>query len=250
MITFGSPSVWPSLANVAITLAVIAVVVSLVVWRGRRRGSRTIALDAALAISGWWILLAAAGAIITIVKVFAVDWAELSGRTLVWLDWPSAIPCSESGEPSSTMLNCGSSELTVFTVSNASLGLRALAAAANLSTHALVVMPAVVLAVICFSTLRGRTFSRTVTKALSFGAIAVLVLGLSSDLLGSVAATAGLREAVAPDSEWYPTIVQLTVTPIPFIGALALAALAAVFHQGMRMQREKEQLQRETEGLV
>jgi hypothetical protein len=42
---------------------------------------------------------------------------------------------------------------------------------------------------------------------------------------------------------------QLTVTPLPFAAALGLAALAAVFRQGMRLQRERERLQQETERL-
>ncbi|NKF32100.1 hypothetical protein HER21_37360, partial [Pseudomonas sp. BGM005] len=113
------------------------------------------------------------------------------------------------------MLRCGGSELTNFTVANASLGLRTLAGAAQLSTAVLTTMPAVILAVICFNTLRGRAFSRTVTRALIGGAIAVLVFGVASELLGSIAATSGLREVFTPDSEWYPSQFLLTVTPLP-----------------------------------
>lgn len=52
MISFGSEAVWPSLLNIGIALAVCAAVVALVVWNSRRRGSRTVALDAALTLSG------------------------------------------------------------------------------------------------------------------------------------------------------------------------------------------------------
>ena len=41
MITFGSNSAWDSLRLIGISLAVVAVVIGLVVWIGRRRGSRT-----------------------------------------------------------------------------------------------------------------------------------------------------------------------------------------------------------------
>lgn len=257
MLTFGSDELGQSLLFIGIGLAVIALIVAVVVWNSRRRGSRTVALDAALTLSAWWILLGIVSAVILIIKAFTVDWAELNGQTYVYMDWPANLPCSEFGDSGTTMLSCRGESLSEFTVGNASLGLRLLAAAAQLSTLALTTMPAVILAVICFHTLRGRVFSRTVTRALVGGAIAVLVFGVAADLLSGIAATTGLREVFPPDSEWYPSAYQLTVTPLPFGAALALVALAAVFRQGSRLeqdrarlQEETERLQKDTEGLV
>lgn len=257
MLTFGSYDLWPSLLNIGLVLVAIAAIVGIVIWRGRRRGSRTIALDAALTVSGWWVILSAIGAVIILIKAFTVDWAELHGATYVYLEWPADLPCSDSDGGSTARLSCRSEPLSEFTVGNASLGLRLLAAAAQLSTLALTTMPALILAFICFHTLRGRTFSRIVTRALTVGAVAVLLLGVAADLLGSIAATTALREVFPADSEWFPSSYQLIVTPLPFGGAIALAALAAVFREGSRLQREREQLQREnaalekdTEGLV
>lgn len=249
MITFGSDSVWDSLRFIGIALAVVAVVVVIVVWVGRRRGSKTIALNAAYSICALWIGFSILGAVSVITKVFVVDWAELSGRTLVWFDWPASLPCVDAGTSTETALTCGGSELTEFTVAHASIGLRALAGAAQLSTLVFTTMPAVILAVICFNTLLGRAFSRTITRALVGGAIAVLVFGVASDLLGSIAATVGLREVFSPDSEWYPPRFQLTVTPLPLVGALMLAALATVFRQGLRLQKDRDALQQANEAL-
>ena len=249
MLTFGSDELWPSLLNIGIGLVVITLIVAAVVWNSRRRGSRTVALDAALTISVWWILLSAVGAVIFVVKAFTVDWAELHGQTNVWVSWPATLPCSEFGDSAKTMITCSGESLSDFTVGNASLGLRLLAAAAQLTTVAMNTLPAVVVAVICFYTLRGRVFSQLVTRALVGGAIAVLVLGVVNDLLGGIAATTALREVFEPGSEWYPPVYQLTVTPWPFLAALALAALAAVFRQGMRLEQERAQLQREAERL-
>lgn len=258
MLSFGSDELWPSLLNIGIALVVITLIVAVVVWNSRRRGSRTVALDAALTISGWWVLLSAVSAVIIIVKAFTVDWAELHGdTTYASIPWPAGLACSTFGESSSTMLTCGEQPLNDFTVVNASLGLRLLAASAQLSTLAMTTLPAAVVAVVCFHTLRGRPFSRLVSRALTGAAIAVLVLGVAADLLGSVASTAGLREALPADSGWYPPAYQLTVTPLPFAAALGLLALAAVFRQGMRLdqdrarlQQETERLQKDTEGLV
>lgn len=252
MISFGGESAWESLRSIGIALAVIGVVIGLLVWIGRRRGSKTIALDAALTISGMWIVLNAIGGVVIVFKVFQVDWAELSGRTLVWMDWPASLPCLDPtlSTPPGAVLHCAGTELTDFTVENASLGLRALAGAAQFSSLVLTTLPAVILAVICFNTLRGRAFSRTITRALVGGAIAVLVFGVASELLSSIAATSVLRAVFTPDSEWYPSQFQLTVTPLPFIGALMLAALAAVFRQGLRLQQQRDALQRENAALA
>ena len=257
MLTFGSAEIWPSLLYIGIGLGVIALVVGLLVWNGRRRGSRTVALDAALTLSGWWFLLSAVGAVIFVVKAFTVEWAEFNGETYVYVGWPDSLPCSEFGDGAATMLTCRGESLSHFTVTNASLGLRLLAAAAQLSTLALTAMPAVIVGIVCFYTLRGRVFSRMVTRALTGGAIAVLVFGVTTDLLSGIAATTALREVFAPESEWYPSAYQLTVTPWPFAAALGLVALAAVFRQGTRLEQERAQLQqdktaleKETEGLV
>jgi hypothetical protein len=247
MVTAGG-ELLASLGWIALALIAIAAIVGLAIWRGRRRGSRTIALDAALTVSGLWVMLSAVGALIIIVKAFTVDWAELNGTTTIWIGWPDDIPCSSSGAPGT--LSCGGSNFADFTVGGASLGLRTLATAAQLCTLAFTTIPAAMLAAICFQTLRGRTFSRTVTRVLYTGAICVVVLGIASELLSSIAATVGLREVFDEGSEWYPMSFQLTLTPLPFVGALGLAALAAVFSQGSRLQAERDQLERETEGLV
>lgn len=250
MFTFTSESVWPALANIAIALAVFAVVILLVVWIGRRRGSTTIALDATLVLTSVWALGSVVGAVVYVVKAFTVDWAELDGATTVYLDWPDGIPCSVYGDAATTMLTCGSESLTSFVVGHASLGLRLLAATSHVTGLVFQTTPVVVLAVICFNTLRGRPFTRTLTRALVGGAIAMLVFGIASDLLSGIAATAGLREALPTDSEWYPWGYQVTVTPLPFYGALLLAALAGVFRQGMKVQQERDALRRENETLA
>ncbi|CAH0255038.1 hypothetical protein [Microbacterium foliorum] len=251
MFTFGSETLDSSLANMGIALGVFAVIIGLIVLVGRLRGSRTIALDATLAITGLWIVLSAAGLVIFVVKAFTVNWAELDGASLVSVPWPADLPCTHDENGTSAMLRCGSESLSDFTVANASLGLRLLAAAAQISGLALATTPVVMLWLICVNTVRGRGFSRTITRALTGGAIAVLVFGIASDLLQGIAATTALREVFAPDDyAWYPSVYQLTVTPLPFAGALMLAALAAVFRHGLRLQQERDALQRENEMLA
>lgn len=256
MFAYSSRELGPSLLFIAAGLAVIAVIVAIVAWRGKRRGSHTLAIDAALTVSGWWVTLSALSAIAFVIKIFATDWAEIAS-TSIWIPWPSDLACSDEFEITGAVLRCGGGTIENITVGGASLGLRALAGASQLSNLAFTTMPAAMIMVICFQTLRGRAFSQTVSRALTIGAIGVLVFGLASDIFGAIAATAGLREVFPPDSEWYPMTFQLTVTPLPFAGALGLIALAAVFRQGLRLeqdrlrlQQEKEALLKDTEGLV
>ncbi|MFJ4222999.1 hypothetical protein [Microbacterium sp. NPDC089695] len=255
MFTFGSESLDSSLLSIGIALAVFAVIVAVIAIVGRMRGSRTIALDATLAISGLWVVMAIVGLVIWVVKAFTVDWAEFAGSDVTSIPWPADLPCSRDGETdggtSAAMLRCGAENLSDFTVVNASLGLRLLAATAQISALALATTPIVMLWIVCFQTARGRTFSQTITRALTAGAVAVLVFGIAADLLRGIAATAGLREVFAPDDyAWYPSVYQLTVTPLPFAGALMLAGLAAVFRHGRRLQLERDALQSENTKLA
>src|SRR5690606_17105002 len=116
---------------------------------------------------------------------------------------------------------------------------------------------AAMIAIICFHTLRGRAFGRTVTRSLVGGAIAVAALGVASGTLMGVTSTLAVREVVPPASEWSPQTFQLSISPLPLLAAVGLVALAAVFRQGMRLedeksalQAEKERLEKDTEGLV
>jgi hypothetical protein len=257
MFAYASADPWGSLRNTLIMLAVLTAIIVVVVWRRRRSGSTTITLDLALTISAWWVAMSAIGVVMIVLKVLTSDWAEIGGSALQ-LPWPDQVPCDDTAMGGDQpMLNCATLSAKYATVSAASLDLRLLSGLAQVVNLALTTVPAAMVAVICFQTLRGRPFSRTVTRNLVAGAVAVLALGIANDLLPGVTATVGLREVFPPSSEWYPADFYLFITPLPFVGALALAALAAVFHQGLRLQQDRErlerentQLQRETEGLV
>lgn len=259
MISFSSNELLPSLSNIGIALAVIAVIAGFVIWRGRRKGSTTIALDLTLTISSFWAMMCAIGIVFVIIKAFAVDFTEVPVSQF-YIPYPDEMPCLDSGlpgDPSTPVLACGSAAPDQVTVYNAGAGTRALAAFAQVSSQLLTMTPALLIAVICFQTLRGATFSEVVPRTLLAGSVAVLVLGIARDLLVGIAGTTALREALPPESEWYPQTFQLTVTPLPFTLTLGLLALAAVFRQGMRLQsererleRENDRLQRDTEGLV
>lgn len=242
-----------TLSFLLLGLVVLAVVVSIVIGIGKRRGSKTLSLDVALTLSGWWLMASAAGAVLAVVKASTGGLLELDAAALT-LPWPDGVPCASGGPTGETsdaaMVWCSTMHPNLLSVQNVSVGIVVLGVVAQVAQLALWAVPAAMLAVTCFSTLRGRAFGRTVTRSLVGGAIAFAVLGIVTEASSGVAATLALREVFAESSPAYPQTFQLGFSPLPLLAAVGLFALAAVFRVGMRMQLEKEQLQKETEGLV
>lgn len=249
-IGFTSENVWWSLAQIGLGLAAIGAVAAFIVWRGRRKGRKMLILDVALTLSGWWVMISALGTVISCINVltgaagFPLDAPALS------VEWPGGLPCSAETNSSHAVLSCGAALIDSPWVMNAGIGVRVLAAAAIFCTGVLNAIPALLIAVICFQTLRGRPFSATVTRTFIAAAFVVVTLGIAEQLLSQIGGTLALREALPPDNKWYPMAFQLSLDGLPVAAALALVALAAVLHQGFRLQVEKAALERETEGLV
>lgn len=248
MITYNG-DLWSSLGQVAVYLGVMLAVGVVVFWRGRRRGSTTLVLDVALSLSGWWVAISAFAFLTIVVKAATTNWVELDGSGFA-VPLPTDLPCTESGDATGPSISCSPATMARFTVHNASGGIHALAAINQSCGLVISTLPAALIAVICFQTLRGRAFHRTVTRALIVGAVVLLPVGIVGDLLSDITTTLAVREVFPPGSPWYPESFLLSASLLPVAGAIALAALAAVFHQGIRLQAERDLLQRETEGLV
>lgn len=252
MFAFSSTELAPSLLRLAIGLLVIAAIVGVVVLIGRRRGSKTLALDVALTISSWWAILSALGLVFVIIKAFTADFAEIGGAPTN-VPWLQDLPCRTgdltSGDTGPSLW-CASASASDITISQPTADVRALAAAAQAVAVLYSTLPAVLIAVICFQTLRGRPFTRTITRALVGGAVAAVVLGVANDVLPGIASTVALRSVLSFGDELYPETFQIAVTPTPIVAALAALALAAVFRQGIRLQQHNAALEKDTEGLV
>lgn len=256
LILGSSTELVPGLVRLGITLLVLSAIAGVSLWLARRRGSRTVTMDVALTLSGWWVAISLLSTGITIVNTLTGAVAVTSGASID-IDWPNSVPCDAFGDRSRPALLCGSGELDAVSVTGASLGIRVLAALGHLSTAAIGILPAALLGAICFLTLSGRPFGRAVTSSLLVASAAMLVLGVAAGILPEISGVLALREALPPESEWYPEVFHFDVPLLPVGGALALAALAGVFREGARLQRDRErlelenaQLQHETEGLV
>ena len=244
-----SGDLWGSLGQVGIYLGVLLLVGIVVFWRGRRRRSTTLVLDMALSLSGWWVTLSALGVIVIVLKAFTTNWVELDG-TAFSIPLPTDLPCADAADAHGPAISCSRASIQSLSVQNPSAGIHALAALSQTCSLVVSTLPAALIAVICFQTLRGRAFHRTVTRALVVGASVLLTVGICGDLLNDITTTLAVREVFTPGSPWYPESFLLSASLLPVGGAIALAALAAVFHQGTRIQAERDRLQKDTEGLV
>jgi len=240
MISVGGSSIGETLGFLALAILFVAAIAFWVIARGRRRGSTTIALDTTLTLSSW---LTGLGALFAIIRFGA---ALVNERTVITtsqvaLDAANALPCGHYVEgdraDSGPWVDCIASATTRVSIDGVDLGARTLLAVGELLTTIAVLIPFALVAVVCFETVRGRTFGRTVIRSLWTAAGIILAAGT----LGSIVSPFG--EYLALSSVELAQSVQVSLTLLPLGGALLCAAFAAIFRHGSRLQRD-------TEGLV
>ncbi|WP_203136526.1 hypothetical protein [Microbacterium sp. JZ31] len=223
-------------------VAGLAVIVGIVMWRGRRKGSRTIALDAALTVAGAWLFLAVVVAGAQLIQTLTSVELTLTDAPVIWTA-AEPLTCTHPDDlPDAPTVTCASTSGADVTIANLSMGARLLLASAQLLTAVLGALPAALLATIAAAALRGAAFSRSVVRALYIGAGVVLVAGIGAGVLQALAVSAALGEAL-PAHGIEPSFFRVTIEPLIFVSALALGALGSVFQHGTALQRD-------TEGLV
>lgn len=226
-----------------IGIGVCALIAGFVVWRGRRRGSRTIALDTALTLAGWWLAFSTVGYAIQIANTLTSSWINFPDAA-VYGGWPGPTLCGsiEERQVTEPTLICANLHSADMTIEGLGIEIRLLVAGGLLLTWILISLPAAMLAAIAWNALRGVPFAASVPRTLYIGAGAVIVASLGAAVLTGLGEHAALS-AVLPDAEVTSAVVQFTIDPLAFGGAIALGALGAVFQHGTRLQKD-------TEGLV
>jgi len=236
-LTVGEALMW-----LAVFVGVLALIIRVVVWRGRRRGRKGIALDIALTLSAWWLLGVTFFAVMQTIQLVTAPWTAVTSSD-AYADWGSDSTCAGMSPETGPALDCAGIDSMRFTLVGISLGAKLLLLGGQLLTSVLLALPAALLAVIARNALRGRPFAPAVARWLYLGAGVVLVAGIGAAILTSLGTHTALHEVLPAEGVQAPSIVRFAIDPLILGGAVVAAALGAVFQHGARLQKE-------TEGLV
>lgn len=253
--TIGTQNLGEGLLWIGVFIAVVAVLSLIAVWIARRRGSRTVALDAAGSVAQGWLFLMVLGVGFMVWQWFNQGELWINDLPVSFSNWPSGDTpgCDDPGGDAPVLL-CASVTSVNASVAHLTIGTRVVIGAGQLLGVLLIMVPAVLIIVLVGQARKGTPFSRVASRAFAWAAVAILVVGTVGELVVGIGKTLAAYE-VLPSPEQggdltNPGIFSLTVPLWPAGVALALAALAVVFRYGSALQRQTEALQRETEGLV
>lgn len=253
--SIGTRNLGEGLLWIVVFVAVVGALCLLTVWIARRRGSMTVALDAAGAVAQGWLLLMSLGLGLLVWQWFTQTEIWITGMPVSLTQWPGVgIPgCGDPGDDAPALL-CASIDAVNATVAHLTLGTRVVIGAGQVLGVMLSALPAVLIVVLVNQARKGSPFSRVAGRSFAWAAVGVLVLGTVTDLIAGIGRTLAAFEVLPSPEEGgaltNQSIFSLTVPLWPAAIALALAALAVVFRYGSALQHQTDALRRDTEGLV
>lgn len=242
---FTSTDLFSGLRMLGLWLAIAGVVVAISIWRARRHGSTTLALDVTRNASLAYLLLLGVGVVMNAVKYLGFGSVTLSDDVRQWVtqirDSLLGPACAEDGtEP---LITPGSTPILLCdgTVENTPIGPRLVILAGTLL--GLIASAAITWAIYTATRRAGmrEPFHPSVSRTFAMASIVVMAsasVGALADSIGMTLAARSLRW-----EEGVEIPFQLSIPLWPFAVAVGLFALSAIFRYGA-------QLQRETEGLV
>lgn len=249
--SFGTQNLGEGLLWVAIFVAVVSTLTAVAVWLARRRKSTTVVLDAAAGIARAWLAIVVLGVALVVWRAVSADdvWIDALPARLNWASQPT---CGGTG--TDPFLDCADVDAVSATIVGLPLGIRVLLGLSEILTLSVAALPSVLVLVLTGQTRKGNPFTRTASRAFAWTAVALLVLGTTTDLVTQIARSLAANAVLpTPESGAELTsqgIFYLMVPLWPAAAAVALAALAVVFRYGSALQTQTEALRRDTEGLV
>jgi hypothetical protein len=241
-----------------IALAAVGIVAVVVVLVGSRRQARNGAnrmVKAAFGVAVLWAAVSVAAA--AAVALTALIAPQLPITVPVREFWPQ-LPTGTTVEGMTATIAGGGLTSADLRAEGLSVGVRICWALGQIAAWFVHATLAGLVAIVCSRLLRGEPFAPVVARAASIAAVAVLVGGLAAQIVGDVAGMMAASELLSvnsaswqeipgiesPIDAWWPQPGgQLNIPFWPIAASLGFAALAAVFRQGFRLQRD-------TEGLV
>jgi hypothetical protein len=241
--SIGWPDLGGALLIIGIALLIATVLVGFVVWLERRRGNPHILLSVAAAVARMWLALAVVAVVITVWR-----WA---GGGDAWVpELPvqvvsASLSCDGASTHESATLVCGSVSTIDASITGLNGGIRAVLALGDLLALVVAALPAVAVAVLCRSAMKGLPFARTTVRWLFISAIVILVAGIGAGVMSDLGRALAAAEVLPPPGGGDVTttgIYRVTVPLWPIGAAFALGALGVVFRDGARLQRETDLL--------
>lgn len=243
-----------------VVMAAVALVLAAVLFfratrRARGRDDPSPVVSLALTLSAAWAALSLLGAVISVVQNLAADAPRMSVPVAPF--WPDLLPgvVIDAG-PTAEVVGGGFMVATVDVagVSPLARGLWTMGQALWALIPAAI---AALIAVACFQLLAGRTFDRIIVRMTMATAVIVAAGGTAAQLLSDIAGSMASHQLFTRESAqwsdipgiddpfaWWPqATLNITLPFWPLAAGVGLAALAAVFRYGSRLQRD-------TEGLV
>lgn len=253
--SIGTRNLGEGLLWIGVFVAVVGMLCLLTVWIARRRGSTTVALDAAAAVAQGWLFLMVLGLGLMLWQWFGQTQISVAEMPVSLAQWSGVgVPgCDDPGGDTPILL-CASADSVSATLAHLTLGTRAVIGAGQVLGLMLLALPAVLIIVLVGQARKGSPFSRVAARSFAWAAVGILVLGTITDLVVGIGRTLAAFEVLPTPEEGAALtnqgIFSLTIPLWPAGIALALAALAVVFRYGSALQHQTEALRRDAEGLV
>ncbi|QLD12077.1 hypothetical protein [Microbacterium oleivorans] len=241
------------LGGVGVVVAVALLLVAAA--RARRRDDPSPVVSLALTLSALWASFSLLGAVVSVIQNLSADAPRMSVPVAPF--WPGLLPgVTVDDGPTARVVGGGVTAVDVDVAGVSGLA-RGLWTAGQALWALIPAAIAALIAVACFQLLAGRAFDRTVVRATMATAVVVAAGGVAAQLLSDVAGSMASHELFALVSarwedipgiehplDWWPNeTLSITLPFWPIAAGLGVAALAAIFRYGSRLQRD-------TEGLV
>lgn len=227
------------LSVILLVLLIAALVTAFTVARARRRASTTLALDVADRLSLAWIFLCGIGVLVQGASALAGGTIGLDEAVRGQL-LPESSACEFAGATSTPALDCYGQ------VVGAPMGARVLVFVGILLGIGCSASIAWAIHVATRRAADGTPFHASVPRTFAVAGTVFLVGSIAGELTRRIGMTVLARSI----PEGADASFTLEVPLWPFAVALGCFALAAIFRQGERLEREKQQLENETKGLV
>lgn len=210
-------------------------------------GQPALRLSERLSLAFFGLVAAASGIGFAVSATFALVDALGGNDVHVSLSAAQAVPAGAA--TGTATLVSGTFDSANAVISGLDFTSRAFLAGGVLVTALMYLTLATAIVFVCISLFRSRPFSRSMTWALATASMTLIAGGL----IGGGLTTAGQFMVAAqlnadPVGSVFPFAGSGDIAPLLF--GLGLAAIAAAFELGERLQRNTERLQRDTEGLV